>query len=123
MGCPRPQPEDPYMKYLRSNNLENRERHRRGIPPAPLMEHNEWSQNNGQAIAEWHGQIVERHNRDLGTTYRNWGDFERASADSHTRDQNVRDNMHRRHFRRREPHPFFGGPGQPRNGFEQTDEE
>jgi hypothetical protein len=43
--------------------------------------------------------------------------------DSDRRDQNVRENMRGRRKRTREPHSFFGGPGQPRNTLTETDEE
>jgi hypothetical protein len=66
---------------------------------------------------------MQTHNRDQGTSYRNWNDYSRAMRDSARRDQNIRNNMLGRRNRTRESHPFFGGPGQPRNTFGETDEE
>lgn len=123
MGRERPQPEDPYTTYIRKHCLENGERHRRGMQRVPHLEHEEWRQCNEQAIANWRDQVLHGHNRDLGTSYRSWDDLERASTDSYQRDQDDRESMRRARKRRREPHPFFGGPGQPRNRFEETDDE
>lgn len=123
MGCQPDHPEDPYITYIRNNNLKDRERHGRNLGPLPEMDRQEWSQNNQQAITDYHEQVMKRHNRDHGTKYVNVDDYARAMRDGAERAQRQRDAMARARSRRRNPHPFFGGPGQPRNRFQETDEE
>ena len=117
MGRVRDDPEPPYVTYVLKHNLESRERHRRGMPPLHLMEYEEWSQSNEQAIADWQEQIVRNHNRDHKTCYRNWNDFSRATMDSAISDQNVRSSMRRPRNGQRDRHAFFDGP---RNSFSET---
>lgn len=123
MGHPHPRPESPYLTYVRKRTVENRELHRRGTQPSPLMGHEEWSQKNEQAIADWQEQLVQRHNQDHKTSYRNWNDFSRAMRDSVTRDQDIEANLRRTRNQQGETHSFVGRPGQRRNVLGETDEE
>jgi hypothetical protein len=123
MGRGRAQPEDPYITYFRNISLRNKGRDQQNLKPLPLLNREGWSQKNGQAISDWQRRVVERHNRDHGTDYTNWDNYNRGSNDSVRGAQIERENMRRGRKREREPHPFFGGPGQPRNRFQEKDEE
>ena len=121
MGRPRPQPEDPYVAYLRKRCLENNERYRCGIPNLPLLEREEWAQNNEQAVTDWQEQTVQRHNQDHKTNYRNWNDLSRAKRDSAMRDRNSRKSTRGRNRNRGdELLSSFSGPQEPTNMFGET---
>lgn len=115
-GLPRPKPEDPYVTYLRKRCLENNERYRCGIPNLPLLEREEWAQNNQQAVTDWQEQAVQRHNQDHQTNYRNWNDLSRARRDSAMRDRTGRKTTWGR------SRNGGDGPQEPTNLFGETDE-
>ncbi len=123
-GRPRPQPENPYLIYVRKRCLENRERYRCGLPNLPLLERGEWAQDNEQAIIDWQEQIVHRHNQDHKTHYRNWNDLSHARRDSRMKDRKGRaTTMGRTWDGHDELLSFFPGPQEPTNLFGETDEE
>lgn len=124
MGRQGPQHENPYVMYVRKRCLENHERYRRGIPNLPLLECEEWVQNYEQAIIDWQDRIMQRHNQDHKTNYRNWNDLSRAKMDSAMRDKFARATTKGRiQNERDELLSFSPGPQEPTNLFGETDQE
>ncbi len=123
-GDPRPQPENSYLTYVRKRCLENHERYRRGVPDLPLLEREEWAQDNEQAVTDWHEQTVHRHNQVHKTKYRNWNDVSRARSDSAMKDRNARATTVGRTWNGHdEPLSFISEPHEQSNLGRETDQE
>jgi hypothetical protein len=125
IGRQRPQPENPYTTYARKHSLENQARHARGMQRIPVVGYEEWAHYNQQAIEDWLQRIVERYNKDHGTSFHNWDDYKHAEIESGRRDQRIRENMRRARTRGGQPYQFSTGsrPRQQRNRFSEASEE